>query len=131
MLLDDFKKEILEKVTPKEKPGSDPSLNSAPVGDYRERLIENLQYVPHIENDPKASWKWEGPEDDDRLKSIVGEVKPNENQKKRLQETIGAVTATNAVPAIWSSEVSRGCRYPDSAFWEAPFVDWKKELYGN
>jgi hypothetical protein len=120
-------KEILEAVTPKEKTQSVSEVIAKPSEDYRVKLIESLG---EFNEGAKANWKWTHRDDSAEIGKIIGDVKPSEDQKKLL-ETICNVVVTAAVPEIWSSEVSRGCRYPESAFWEASFIDWRNDLYGK
>ena len=120
-------KEILEAVTPKERTQSVSEVVAKPTEDYRVKLIESLG---EFNEGAKANWKWTHRDDSAEIAKVIGEVKPSEDQKKLL-ETICNVVVTAAIPEIWSSEVSRGCRYPESAFWEASFIDWRTDLYGK
>ena len=125
--LEDSTKKILEAVTKKEELKSQAIVDAEAPGDYREALRRSIKST-----DEKDNFKYTGKEDLElnEIKNL-GQVRATEDQKKRMKEAIGAVTASNAVPEIWSSEVSRGCRYPESAFWDAPFVNWVKDLYGK
>jgi hypothetical protein len=129
----DLVKQLMEKITPAQEPDSDAqaSDNDIEPEDYRVKLVENLKHCPKMESDAKSDWKYSDHRDAEDLKKIVGEVALTKEKQAEFKEAIGAVTATNAIPEIWSAEVSRGCRYPESAFWEASFIDWRKDLYGK
>jgi len=89
--------------------------------DYRVGLREAL-------TNTKKDFIWRGPQDNEEAAKIVGEVKVKD---PKLQEAIGAVTATNAIPEIWAAEVERLSVYPESAFWGAPYINWKKDIQGK
>ena len=115
--LEDSTKKILEAVTKKEELKSQAIVDAEAPGDYREALRRSIKST-----DEKDNFKYTGKEDLElnEIKNL-GQVRATEDQKKRMKEAIGAVTASNAVPEIWSSEVSRGCRYPESAF-RQPYI---------
>jgi|GEM_PF-3721453 len=125
--LEENTKKILEAFAPKQQTQSVAIVEDKEPDDYREPLAASIKSTDEADN-----FKFTGKEDI-KLNEIkkLGQVRANESQKKHMKEAIGAVTATNAVPEIWSSEVSRGCRYPESAFWNAPFINWVRDLYGK
>jgi len=119
---------LAEKLVPVENLESETETLEDEEGeaeDYREKLVENLRKAPTVGN---AGWKWNGPEDNEEAKTLVGEVKVTD---PKLQEAIGAPTTTNAVPEIWAAEVERLSQYPESAFWNAPYINWKKDIQGK
>jgi hypothetical protein len=123
-ILEDHTKKILEAITPQEKTKSETEpLDDSTPADYRVALTESLKTARET-----SGWKWTGPEDNEEAKKTVGEVKVTD---KKLQEAIGPVTATNAVPEVWAAEVERLSQYPASAFWNAPYITWKKDIQGK
>jgi len=140
---DAFAKKIEELVTPAEKTVSvSETAIEVETEDWRVKALENLKIFPNLgDGGPEVHWKYVGSKTKDEdansieeLKAIVGEVRLGDSkEEKELKEgTIGGISgSSNAVPEIWSSKVSRGCVYPESAFWEAPFVNWVQDLYGK
>jgi len=122
--LEENTKKILEAVTSPEKLESATEVLPGETSeDYREKLVESLTTPRET-----SGWKWNGPQDNEEAKQVVGEVKVAD---PKLQEAIGAVTATNAIPEIWAAEVERLSVYPNSAFWGAPYINWKTEIKGK
>ena len=93
--------------------------------DYRKQLVEDLQKHPRVGN---SGWKWTGPEDNEESIAIVGGVKVTD---PKLQEALTCGTFANAIPEIWAAEIERLSVYPNSAFWGAPYVNWKKDVLGK
>jgi len=115
-------KELSEKMVPGETPDSETEdLEDDTPTDYRIGLVEAL-------TNTKKDFVWRGPQDNKEAAEVVGEVKVAD---PKLQEAIGAVTATNAIPEIWAAEVERLSQYPESAFWNAPYINWKKDIQGK
>jgi len=118
--------ELKEALVPPEKLESETEeLEENVETDYRAILVENIKKHPKRGND---GWKWTGPDDNEEAKVLVGEAKVTD---KKLQESLTCVTATNAIPEIWAAEVERLSVYPNSAFWGAPYVNWKKDVLGR
>lgn len=124
-MLDEKVKEILEAVTPAKKPKSETEqLEQVVAEDYRMKLVENLQR-DHASYD----FRWDGTDASEKdCRKKVGETKVTD---EKLQEAIGAVTATNAIPEIWAAEVERLSVYPNSAFLNAPYITWKTDIKGK
>ena len=119
-------KDLKESLVPAEKPKSatEPLEGSKPE-DYREKLVENLKKCPTI---GEGGWKWNGPEDNEEAKTLVGEVNVTDPE---LRETLTCGTFTHAIPEVWAADVERLSVYPNSAFWGAPYINWKKDILGK
>jgi hypothetical protein len=115
-------KELKEAVIPKEKAKSGTEPLEVKRDDYRIKLVEAL-----TDKSNKKDFIWRGEQDSEDAKKIVGEASPT----KKMQEAIGAVTATYAIPDIWASEVERLSVYPNSAFLDAPYINWKDDIKGK
>lgn len=121
-------KDLKETIVPQEKTVSeteDLEGDESPQ-DYRVKLVESLREAKET-----SGWEWHGPEDNEESKRVVGEVKISTKQREQLKEAIGTVSASNAVPEIWAAEVERLSVYPNSAFYNAPYVNWKTDIKGK
>ena len=103
-------KKLEEKMKPAPQPDSLTEQHDSDDTNYKAKLLPLLK-------DVNSNFRWTGGE--------------NRDQEAKYWETIGPVSAGNAIPEIWGADVFRCCPYPASGFWDAPFIKWHDDIKGK